>query len=332
MDITLLLEMAADAFGDRVAVGPRSGGLDYATLLDRARRAARWVQDQEVEHLAMIDQNSEAVPVALFAAAVAGVPFVPLNYRLTDDQLAAILPRVEPAVLVVERAAAGRVGGGERLRVVTRDDLLGASATSAPSDAPPGDGEGVAVLLFTSGTTGEPKAAILRHRHLSSYIMSTLEFMGAGEDECALVSVPPYHVAGISVVLSSVYVGRRMVQLAQFDAEAWVHLARDEGVTHAMVVPTMLGRILDVVEREGERAPGVAQPLLRRRADARARHRAGPCPAAPRRLRERLRAHRDELHHRHPLARRPPRRRRQRRPRWCGPGWARWAGLHRRSR
>ena len=113
------------------------------------------------------------------------------------------------------------------------------------------------MLLFTSGTTGEPKAAILRHRHLSSYIMSTLEFMGADEDECALVSVPPYHVAGISAVLSSVYVGRRMVQLAQFDAEAWVHLARDEGVTHAMVVPTMLGRILDVVEREGEPLPAL---------------------------------------------------------------------------
>ena len=257
MDITLLLEMAADGFGDRVAVGSRSGGLDYATLLDRARRAARWVQDQEVAHLAMVDQNSEAVPVALFAAAVAGVPFVPLNYRLTDDQLAAILPRVEPAVVVVEAAAAGRVGGVEGLRIVTRDDLLDASTTSAPSDAAPGDGEGIAVLLFTSGTTGEPKAAILRHRHLSSYIMSTLEFMGADEDECALVSVPPYHVAGISAVLSSVYVGRRMVQLAQFDAEAWVHLARDEGVTHAMVVPTMLGRILDVVEREGEPLPAL---------------------------------------------------------------------------
>ncbi len=204
-------------------------------------------------------------------------------------------------------------------RIVTRDDLLHASATSAPSDAAPGDGDGIAVLLFTSGTTGEPKAAILRHRHLSSYIMSTLEFMGADEDECALVSVPPYHVAGISAVLSSVYVGRRMVQLAQFDAEAWVHLARDEGVTHAMVVPTMLGRILDVVEREGERLPALHNlsygggrmpvPVIER----------ALTPAAPRRLRERLRAHRDELHHRHPLARRPPRRRRQRRPAGAGP-------------
>ena len=58
----------------------------------------------------------------------------------------------------------------------------------------------IAILLFTSGTTGEPKAAVLRHRHLTSYVISTVEFMGADEDEAALVSVPPYHIAGISAI------------------------------------------------------------------------------------------------------------------------------------
>jgi fatty-acyl-CoA synthase len=113
------------------------------------------------------------------------------------------------------------------------------------------------VLLFTSGTTGEPKAAVLRHRHLVSYIISTVEFLGAGPDEAALVSVPPYHVAGISAILSSVYAGRRVVQLESFDAEAWVALARTEAVTHAMVVPTMLGRILDVIAHDGLGLPAL---------------------------------------------------------------------------
>jgi acyl-CoA synthetase (AMP-forming)/AMP-acid ligase II len=66
-----------------------------------------------------------------------------------------------------------------------------------------------------------------------------------------LVSVPPYHIAGVSAVLSSVYSGRRIVYVESFDPAAWVELVRNERITHAMVVPTMLNRILDVIEAGG---------------------------------------------------------------------------------
>jgi acyl-CoA synthetase (AMP-forming)/AMP-acid ligase II len=122
-------------------------------------------------------------------------------------------------------------------------------------------GEGTAIELFTSGTTGEPKAALLRHRHLVSYVLGSVEFMGAHEDEAALVSVPPYHVAGIAAILSNVYAGRRVVQLPTFDAGDWVALVRAESVTSAMVVPTMLTRIVEVLDAEGPDGPGL--PTLR---------------------------------------------------------------------
>jgi acyl-CoA synthetase (AMP-forming)/AMP-acid ligase II len=92
---------------------------------------------------------------------------------------------------------------------------------------------------------------VLRHRHLTSYVITTVECLGAGDDEAQLVSVPPYHVAGVSAVLTSVYGGRRIVYLPGFDAAAWVRTARAEAVTHAMVVPTMLGPVLDRIEADG---------------------------------------------------------------------------------
>ncbi|MCH2411649.1 MAG: fatty acid--CoA ligase family protein, partial [Acidimicrobiales bacterium] len=122
-------------------------------------------------------------------------------------------------------------------------------------------GEDVAVLLFTSGTTGDPKAAVLRQRHLVSYILGSVEFGSAGEEEAALVSVPPYHVAGIAAVLSNAFAGRRLLQLPTFEPNAWIDLVRAEGVTSAMVVPTMLARIVEHLDAEGPGSPGL--PTLR---------------------------------------------------------------------
>jgi fatty-acyl-CoA synthase len=250
----MLLDMAADGFGDRTAFGSNDGGVTYAELRHQTRRAAAWIAARNAERVGLIDLNSNAIPVLLYGSALAGRPFVPVNYRLADDQLRAIVARLAPAVVLVDDPIIDRIGGVPGVELVPRAELLdqlGAGACSEPEVA--GDPDDVAILLFTSGTTGEPKAAVLRHRHLTSYVINTVEFMGAGVGEAALVSVPPYHVAGVSAVLSSVYAGRRVVYLPSFTPEAWVAAARDEAITHAMVVPTMLGRILDVLEQTGER-------------------------------------------------------------------------------
>ncbi len=70
-------------------------------------------------------------------------------------------------------------------------------------------------------------------------------------------SVPPYHVAAVSSVLSTSYVGRRVVHLERFEPVLWVEAVRAERATHAMVVPTMLNRILDVVEADGGGLPSL---------------------------------------------------------------------------
>ena len=257
MNLAMLLEMAAEGLGDRVGFGPQRGGLTYQRMLKRSQSAAGWLAGQGAERVVLVDVNSEAVPLLVFASAMCHIPFVPLNYRLADDALADLMVRTAPAVAVVADSVASRIGTVKGMKFIGQGDLLAQADAGIPKPDVSAEPDDVAVLLFTSGTTGHPKAAMLRHRHLVSYIIGTVEFMGAEDDECALISVPPYHIAGISAVLSSVYSGRRMVHLDAFKAESWVQSAREEAVTHAMVVPTMLGRILDVLEAKGERLPAL---------------------------------------------------------------------------
>jgi acyl-CoA synthetase (AMP-forming)/AMP-acid ligase II len=257
MNTGMLLEMAADGMGDRIAVGSRKDGLTYAGLLDRARRVAAVVAESGAERVVFVAQNSAVLPALLFGSGLAGVPFVPVNYRLADEQLRAVLGRTAPAIAVVGDDAIGRVADVDGLTVLSPAALQARIDATAPAGPGFVDADDIAVLLYTSGTTGEPKGAVLRHRHLASYVISTVEFMGAGDDHAALVSVPPYHVAGMATILTSAYGGRRIVYLPQFDPARWVDVARDEAITHAMVVPTMLGRILDVLETSGETLPSL---------------------------------------------------------------------------
>lgn len=248
MNLTLLLDMGADAFGDRVAVGSRAGGLTYARLRETALRVAASLTAVGASRLVLAAENSDAIPSLVFGSAFAEATFTAVNYRLADDRLRDALARCAPAVVVADARTAPRIAGLAGLDFRSAADL----AASAPAEPPLAlDGQAVAIALFTSGTSGTPKSVLLRHRNLTSYVITTAELMGAAEDEAALVSVPPYHIAGMASVLSNVYLGRRLVYLPTFDPDAWLRTAEEEQITHAMIVPTMLGRILDSVERAG---------------------------------------------------------------------------------
>jgi acyl-CoA synthetase (AMP-forming)/AMP-acid ligase II len=92
-----------------------------------------------------------------------------------------------------------------------------------------------------------------------SYILGSVEFGAAGEEEAALVSVPPYHIAGIAAVLSSTYLGRRIVMLPNFEPAEWLRLVQQEKITYAFLVPTMLVRVMEHLEQH----PAGPFPALR---------------------------------------------------------------------
>ncbi|MFO1467717.1 MAG: class I adenylate-forming enzyme family protein [Steroidobacteraceae bacterium] len=257
----MTLEMAAESHPARIAVSSGGEHLSYAELLSAARGAAQVIREADVKYVGLLDTNSLAVPVALFGAAYAGMPYVPMNYRLTGAELEALVGRIVPALLISEQAILASLKIPPSIKVMTRKDFQRLASSAAPAVmSAPGAPDDTAIQLFTSGTTGRPKAAVLRHQNLMSYVLGTVDFASAGEEEAGLIAVPPYHIAGISAVLSSTYAGRRMVQLPNFDAATWMQLCRDERITHAFVVPTMLSRIVDHLQHEGRPA---AVPSLR---------------------------------------------------------------------
>ena len=242
MELGLVLDMAAEDGPDRVAiVDVVDATLTRGELRNAARRAAARFLRAGAQRVGYLAPNGRALPVALFGAALAGIPFVPFNHRLPDDQLGDLMARLPDLLVVTTTDGAQRLRRGAVMSIVLDTDLLD-DLSEAPA-GPAVDPETVAILLYTSGTTAAPKAAVLRHRHLTSYIVGTVEFGAADTDEAVIVSVPPFHIAGVSAVLSNLYFGRRLVYLDPFDAGRWLQTVRRHAVTHAMVVPTMLARI-----------------------------------------------------------------------------------------
>lgn len=245
MNIALFLQMAADACPDRRALTSGDVQLTYKDLFSSAKKAAVLFAESGCAYVSVLDESSPAAPIALMGAAMAGIPYVPLNYRLSADHLHELRQRIDPAFLIAADESAV-LDGAPMGKVMSRSGFLAKLAGESEVDPSFADDPvAVAVQLFTSGTTGTPKAAILRHEHLVSYVLSSVEFMSADEKEATLVAVPPYHIAGVSGLISSIYACRRVVQLPAFHPEDWLNLVENEQITNAFVVPTMLSRILE---------------------------------------------------------------------------------------
>ncbi|MGV0684631.1 AMP-binding protein [Mycolicibacterium thermoresistibile] len=257
MGIEIVLDMAVSAMADRVAVGRRDSGLTYRQLDDMAAGGAGLLRDRGVEHLVFVGVNGPIIPVLMFAAAKAGIPLAPINYRLPSDQMRALIAQLDRPMIVTDSAYRADLEGASE-HVLTSDEFVATARGAGRVDHPPAPDDGTAIVLFTSGTTSAPKGVLLRHHQLSAYLFNTVEFGAAGDEEAMLISTPPYHIAGMGAVLSNLYAGRRIVYLPDFTAADWLATVREERITNAMVVPTMLARIVEYLDGEPARVPTLA--------------------------------------------------------------------------
>jgi fatty-acyl-CoA synthase len=214
--------------------------------------------------------NRGALLEALFAAARLGAIVLPVNARLTPEEVAFQLDDASPRVLLVERAwrdranAAIDIQDGTPPQVLevggviastedcnTDDDYEAALASSTPSDRCEAVGpDDPMILMYTSGTTGKPKGALLPHRKTLYNSRNAEHYFGISKSDRVLVAAPLFHSLGLQILaIPALYVGASIVLQEGFDAARVWSTIESEGITYYGGVPTMHQRLLESLDR-----------------------------------------------------------------------------------
>ncbi len=196
-----------------------------------------------------------------FGLSRAGMITVPINYRLTAPEMAAILNQVEPALLVAGTDYGEQVAGtlpllekapglwsvdGD-LPGAERYDELVARASQTPLESPMGEDDTFAVF-FTSGTTGLPKGAMVSHLNLEANAYNQFVADRSCGDDINLIATPIYHMGAVFMGITYMMLGCTQVILPRFTPEAWLEGVRRHRASVSLLVPTMLNAVLNAPE------------------------------------------------------------------------------------
>ncbi len=261
MNTTELLSIAAAIVPDREAIVFDGRRLTFEALQDRVNRLANALAGLGVgpgDRVATLQVNTNHQVEACFAAAKLDAVYVPLNFRSRAAELIHMLNESEAAVLLVGGRYAGHVRSfASEMRSVSSFVALDAhvegwrsyesllSSASSRERFPRGGGDDLTVILFTAGTTGEPKGVMLSHESFSSYVLANVAPADPDEQGRNILTVPLYHIAAMQAVMSAVYGGRTLVIQRQFEPVEWMRLVERERANRAMMVPTMLKMLMD---------------------------------------------------------------------------------------
>ncbi|MCL6645005.1 MAG: o-succinylbenzoate--CoA ligase [Dehalococcoidia bacterium] len=202
------------------------------------------------DRVGLLAGNSAQYVAAVFGAARAGAVVAPLNWRLAPGELAWQLGRIGARLLLHDRAFAAAGAEAANAAGVSAMDLAAAGDGAGGSRGDwPGTWSGDFVLMFTSGTTGRPRAARLTFENFFASAAASAFNIGVDPADRWLACMPLCHVGGLSIATRSLIQGTTAVIHAGFDAGAVNRALREEHITLLSVVPTMLARMLEADER-----------------------------------------------------------------------------------
>lgn len=244
---------------DKVAVIADDRVVTFGELRDRMLQVANAMSElaEPGDRIAVLSENLPEYVEMYYGVPAAGMALTFLNYRLHPKEWAWILSDAEAKVLVTQakflpdlESVLGGVASIEHVVVIgeptsddqiTYDDLVGSASTTEPAiDV---DEDSTAWLLYTSGTTGFPKGAMLTHRNLVVAALNSVIEYEPQPDERALIAFPLCHVSGYSVPVTH-FRGGRIVLTPMFEPELWMQMVDEHEITGTSMAPTMLNFIL----------------------------------------------------------------------------------------
>ncbi len=253
--------------GDRLALVDAERSLDYAALHARTLRCAGLLAERGLargERVALLLRNRSAYLEVVFAAARLGAIAVPINARFTAPEIRRVLDDCTPRILVHEASLADAAHGAREEAEAPAPECIACGgdedayeraldATPARERIEPVTPEHPMILMYTSGTTGVPKGALLPHRKTLYNSLNAQLFFDLTRSDRVLVSLPLFHSFGLSILsLPTLYAGGTVYLESHFDPDrVWRQVARHR-ITFLGGVPTQLAAMLEALER----APG----------------------------------------------------------------------------
>lgn len=244
---------------DREALHELASGVryTYADLNQRASRAANFLRAKfgvdKGDRVSILAHNSVSYVDLLFGLAKLGAILAPLNWRLTSRELTYIVNDCQPKALIVgpefvpvynEMRDAVRVEHvialeGAQVPGEAYEDLLNQASAEEPK-RPVVSGDEPVCILYTSGTTGRPKGAVLPHRQVVWNSINTIVSWGLNEKDVSPILTPMFHSGGLFVFLVPLFhAGGRLLLGRAFDPDASLKLIVDEKCTVILGVPTL---------------------------------------------------------------------------------------------
>jgi long-chain acyl-CoA synthetase len=238
---------------DKVAIHDDGGAITYAELDLRCRRFAAFVASQAGRgaRVAILLPNRPELAVAYLGAIAAGAVAVPVNCRLSPPEVGYVLSDSGAAMVVTTAAEVERLGSLREARDVATwvavdgapqgafsfDAALESAPVAAPAPAGVND---VACLLYTSGTTGFPKGAMISHGNALFNARSCERALGYREDDVGLVTLPLFHVTALhSQLVALLARGATLVLQRDYDTRRVLELAARHGATALFLVPAI---------------------------------------------------------------------------------------------
>jgi acyl-CoA synthetase (AMP-forming)/AMP-acid ligase II len=262
MNTAEFLQISSAVVPDRDALVCGDQRVTYMEMAQRVNRLANALIGRGVQRgarVAVMAMNSPRYVEVYYACAKTGAVFVPLNYRAKHEEIVHMLNNSEASLLFVGERYLELANSlkpevpkvkeiicidGHPAGLAGYDDLLAAGSDDEVYVEI--DEQDTTVLMYTSGTTALPKGVVLTYLTLSVYVVNTMNPADPEQPrEVTLLSVPVYHVAGLTAIMSSIWGGRTLVVLPQFEPGLWLESVQKERVTHSFVVPTMLKRIME---------------------------------------------------------------------------------------